>query len=161
MRVAFLLFILAISACAPIRTEKLSESEVLQILATSDSAVLYSLEPWTSPNTAGERLQGFLVRGKTELDHSKTQEATTAFKDAILAWESSGNNFAAACFDPRHALRIVSNEHTYDFLLCYQCLQLEVFEDDESVAWFGVMGSPAVLNEMLASANIPLSKAAK
>jgi hypothetical protein len=160
---AVLLFALVVSAFPAIaQRNALSEDEVFEALSASDRAVLYSLEPWDARDAVGERLHHFLILGKTELDRSKAQEAAVAFKEAISSSKNGAKNFAAAsCFDPRQALRLTVNGHVYDFLLCYQCFKLEVFLDDESVAWLGASGSPDTLNRILTDAAIPLSKTGK
>src|SRR4051812_43619303 len=62
------------------------------------------------------------------------------------------------CFDPRHALRVTANSHTYDLLLCYECQQLDVYEDDKRLLHLGATGSPEVLNALLMQLSIPLAK---
>jgi hypothetical protein len=128
-------------------------SRFQRILANADSAVLFSLEPQTPPNASGARLHYFRILGQTTLDSVETHVAASEFESAT----SKSSAALYSCFDPRHALRIVSDGHIYDFLLCYSCHSVEVFENDKIVAGANAEGSPAVLNELLRKHQIPLS----
>lgn len=125
-----------------------------QALRAPGKVVLYSLEPWEEPAAKGEVLQGFTVLGRTELDRQQSAKAVTAFQSAISGWDG----LMAMCFDPRHAIRVTTAAHTYDFLLCYACHQLYVYENDKLLASIGASGSPKVLNELLSAAKVPLSQ---
>jgi hypothetical protein len=130
----------------------------IQALNSSDSVVLYSLEPYTEDpdadrNWKGAKFDGYNCLGKLPLTGRQTQVAIAEFTKAIP--EEKGP--VASCFDPRHALRVVSGHHTYDFLLCFQCGQMEVNEDNKSIADLCAYGSPDALNKMLKKAGIPIS----
>ncbi|GAA0717277.1 hypothetical protein [Dokdonella soli] len=129
-------------------------ADASRALESAKQIVLYSLEPWERPSKVEVTFHGYKVLGKTELDESHTATARGAFKSATAAWDGR----IATCFDPRHALRIVSDGHVYDFLLCYACHQLEVYRDDAQVASIGATGSASVLNKLLADANVPASQ---
>src|SRR5256885_12550 len=61
------------------------------------------------------------------------------------------------CFDPHHALRIIFEGHTYNFLLCNTCNVSLIFEDDKIIATLGASGFTEVINGFLAAAHIPPS----
>jgi hypothetical protein len=128
-------------------------AEAQQALHSGKHAVLYSLEPWSNPTKKVGRLHGFEILGQSKLSSTQESSAVAAFDAAIAGF----NGATAACFDPRVAIRIQANGHTYDFLLCYSCHQLEVYRDNESLPGIGAAGSPKALNELLASLNVPLS----
>jgi len=91
--------------------------------------------------------------GKLTLTGAAAQTAITEFKNAVPKTRQP----MALCFDPRHALSIVSKGHAYDFLLCFQCAQMEISEDGKELAVISATGSDEVLNGMLKKAGIPLS----
>lgn len=129
-----------------------------QALASADSVVLYSLEPYTEnpeadKNWKGAKFHGYNCLGQLSLTGQQAQTAIAEFKKAIPKEEGP----MAECFDPRHALRVVSGHHTYDFLLCYQCAQMEVYEDDKELADLSASGSADILNSLLKKAGVPLS----
>ncbi|MFC5740809.1 hypothetical protein [Dyella tabacisoli] len=128
-------------------------AEVAAALHSGGSAVLYSLEPWADPEEKVARLQSFEILGQSPLNPSQRANAVAAIDSAIAGFD----NIVAACFDPRHALRIQANGHTYDFLLCYSCHQLEIYRDSHLLESVGAAGSPAALNELMNSLHVPLS----
>ena len=36
----------------------------------------------------------------------------------------------AACFNPRHGIRVTRNEKEADFVICFECAQVEVFGEN-------------------------------
>jgi hypothetical protein len=127
-------------------------------LNSPESVMLYSLEPWTEnpddqKNWKGAKFHYYICLGQTALTGDAAKVVITEFRKAIP--EERGP--MAMCFDPRHALSIVSNHHTYDFLLCFQCAQMEICEDEKEIANLSASGSADVLNGILKKAGIPLS----
>ena len=57
---------------------------------------------------------------------------------AVLKGVAESDGAIAKCFEPRHGLHVVYKGKTYDFLICYQCTQIQVFaeaaEEPETVA---------------------------
>jgi hypothetical protein len=115
---------------------------------------LFSLEPEDRPHSTSGTLQGFKILGKANLTRSQAQLAANAFLKAAKDWDG----MSADCFNPRVALRILSQGHTFDFLLCYECQELDVYEDGKIMVSLGASGSPKILNSILAAAHVPLSK---
>jgi len=127
--------------------------EAVQALRAPGKVILYSLEPWATPSAGEATLQRFKVLGRTELDRNQVVKAIAELEAAVAGWDG----MKAACFDPRHALRLTAKGHTYDFLLCYACHNLYVYRDEELLGTSGAAGSPKVLNGLLSAAGIPLS----
>ncbi len=123
-------------------------------LQTATSATLYSLEPEDRGNKTAPQFHDFPVLGRTTLDPKQTAEATRAFRKAL----ADSRGWIASCFEPRHALRINERGHVYDYVLCYQCMQLDVYRDDTFIAGLTAAGSPEVLNNLLTSLGVPLSR---
>jgi len=148
------LAVLAITEPSAGSTENKLPAEAEQALRAPGKVVLYSLEPWERPAKGDKTLHYFKVLGRTELDRQQGATAIAEFKSAVAGWDG----MRAACFDPRHALRVTAKAHTYDFLLCYACHLLSVYRDNKLLATVGAAGSPQALNELLSAARIPISK---
>lgn len=126
-------------------------------LRHATKSTLYSLEPWAQQLPAGDslpELDGYAVLGQTNLDAAQTDEAARAIRSALSQW-SMGQ---AACFDPRHALRVTAEGQTFDFLLCYACDRMEILQNGEHLSTHTLSGSPDKLNALLKKAGVPLSK---
>lgn len=129
-------------------------ADALAALARPERVTLYALEPTASATRTDPTLDGLLVLGKADLPPSRTATAIAAFQRAI----ATPTRDAEACFDPRHALRIVSKGHTFDFLLCFECHALEVYRDGAPYAGATASGSPRALNALLRALRLPVSK---
>lgn len=151
--VAFLLLATIAHRCEARSRNRLPPS-ASQALSAPNTVILYSLEPEEEADASDPRLQYVKILGQTELDRKRTATAINAFKTAISDWDG----IIASCFNPRHAIRVAARGHTYDFLLCYECHQLYVYEDDKLLRGLGVMGSPEILNTLLTTAAIPLAR---
>lgn len=130
--------------------------EARQALRNATQATLYSLEPWEHSLPAGHalpELEGFSILEQTELNRKQTDTAATAIRDAVKGWHDR-----AACFDPRHALRVSFGNHTFDFLLCYACHQLAIYRDGEHLTTLSAGGPSTVLDNLLTAADVPLSR---
>lgn len=131
-------------------------SEVANVLHNATKGTLYSLEPTQKP-TAGEKaFHNYKVLGQMNLDPKQAATAVKAFEDAIA--HGMKNGMSLCLISPRHALSVVADGHTYDFLLCFQCGQLEVLKDDKEIAFVNAGGTSEVLNNLLTAGKVPLSQ---
>ena len=94
-----------------------------------DQLTLYSingLAPVQGKAPEGEdEFHGFPVLGKVEItDAVKRKEIMAALKEGVT--RSDGK--MAKCFWPRHAIRAVEKGRTVDYVICFECYQLEVHE---------------------------------
>ena len=82
----------------------------------------------------------------------------SAFQQAI--GESEG--IAAACFNPRHAFRVKFQNKTYDMVICYECFQVDLFEEGKQLKQVLTSGSAqTVLDGVLRQAGVPLGERPK
>lgn len=121
-------------------------------LANATEVTLYSLESELPKGVHEDGFYRYKILGKTKLSKAKAKEATGAFQKAISTWGTH-----ALCFEPHHALRVIADGHTYDYLLCYSCNGIVVFEDSKRIADLSISGSPDILNALLTTAHVPLS----
>jgi hypothetical protein len=108
----------------------------------------------TSEPPSKEKFHGYPVLGKVELtDADKLKEISDAIKSGLARSDGS----MAACFWPRHAIRSVENGRTIDFVICFECSQLQIHQDN-SVDVKPITRDPrAVLNKVLNESGIPLA----
>ena len=148
----FLLLALGVARAAD-NPPNILPPDLQHVLDAADSAEIYSLDPNSDPRK-GPALHNVSVLGHTKLDAVETRRAALAFNQAIKGWDK----ILTYCFNPRHALRIHANGHAYDYLLCYECHQIEVFVDDDQKAGLGAAGSPNVLNSILEAHHLRLAR---
>lgn len=137
-----------------------------QLADEPDRLVLYSLDgpsvfknegAVTLGQTNGEILHGYPVLGKVEvIDIQRKQEILQAVKEAVR----TNSEPEAACFIPRHALRVEKAGVTVDMLICFQCRNYTVVqENDQGKPRTGRISSAAkpLLNQVLSDADVPLA----
>ncbi len=65
---------------------------------------------------------------------------------------------ASACFEPRHAIRVKHKGTTYDFMICFKCRAIWIYDGDEQLETIGISGAAEpTLDEILQSASVPLA----
>ncbi len=64
----------------------------------------------------------------------------------------------AACFNPRHGIRVMHKNQQIHFVICFECLQIYWYIDDEKQPTILTSGSPLpAFNDVLRAASIPLA----
>jgi hypothetical protein len=132
---------------------------------TPDELVLFSLE-WDfvskKPPQDAELLHGYLVLGKIKIQEpDSVKEIFSAVRKDLAA-----PGPPAACFWPRHAVRVVEKGKTVDYVICFQCFQCNGYEvtvGDKLVTTSRPIGrtSQPILNRYLRAAGVPLSPGAE
>jgi hypothetical protein len=74
-----------------------------------------------------------LVEGPAKTAEQRKEVAS--FLGKTLHWNELRK---ALCFNPRHGVRVVSGKRTLDFLICFECYRVEVFEGEERRSSFAL-----------------------
>ena len=118
---------------------------------------LYSLDPsrLRKKDAKDELFHDWKVLGKTRLKG----DAAKKIRAAIDKGRKDSDGSVAACFNPRHGVRIVHDKKTYDLVICYECLSANVFEGEKRLGQFlTARGPETTLNKTLEDARVPLAK---
>jgi hypothetical protein len=127
-------------------------------LDTPEQLTLYSIdgryfEPGQEPK-AQEKFHGYPVLGKVEIaDGDKRKEIVAALKEGLA--RSDGTR--AACFWPRHAIRAVERGQTIDYVICFECYQLEAHAGGSKSMKPITREPQPVFNKHLKETGIPLA----
>ena len=120
-----------------------------------EKLTLLSIGPGQAPPDA-EQFHEHPVLGKLEItDPEQRKKIMVAVERGI--WQAKYNR-GAACFYPRHALRIEQDGELRDYVICFQCSNVEIYAG--SVAdHFKTTTDHAkkLLNQLLSDADIPLA----
>jgi hypothetical protein len=138
---------------------------VERLLGKAELFELYSLDPELKTDKAGNAVKvkdGFhdwQVLGKTEV---KGEAERKRLADALRLAAEDNFGMAAACFIPRHGIRLKGGGKTVDLVICFQCFSVQVFVDGERKEGFLTTGEPQqAFDAMLKSAGVKLPKQAK
>jgi hypothetical protein len=126
---------------------------------------LFSLNPEPKRGKDGdvvdekEGFHGWQVLGKTEV---KKEAERKRLADALRLGAEDNFGIAAGCFNPRHGLRLKGGGKSVDLVICFECLQVQVFVDGETSQGFLTSGDPQKeFDAALKAAGINLPKRAK
>lgn len=131
-----------------------SEANALEI---ADSLELLSLEPSEFSLEDPGHFHGWKELGRVSIDGETKQRVVAALSRGVA--ENRGT--VASCFNPRHGIRVKSEDRFVDFVICFHCMSAESYIDDKPEKGFLVTRSPQpVFDEVLQRAAIPLAKPA-
>lgn len=128
--------------------------------ADPDRLVLYSIDGRSvDPETrqrikTDEEFHGFPVLGKVEIDKASDRKAIV---NAVHEGIAQSNGMKARCFVPRHGLRVETNDNAIDYVICFECLQIDTYANGERTNKPTTSAPQAMLNQYLKAANVPLA----
>lgn len=131
-------------------------SNARQCLFQSSEMILYSIDPAHSfePKKNEIAMQSFKVLGSLPIEDVNTK---LALANEIKRVTSVLLPFSAACFNPRHAIRVSNQKESFDFLICFECSIIEVYQGETCIATVSITGYSDIFNDLLEKANIPLA----
>jgi hypothetical protein len=106
------------------------------------------------PPSAGETFHGYPILGKVEVSDPEARAEITAAVRAGMADRSAS---PAACFWPRHGVRVASAGRSVDYVICFECCQLHIHEGDAQQFRTTSRTPQDVLNRHLKAAGVPLA----
>jgi hypothetical protein len=123
-----------------------------------DSMTVYSLdgmyEPKPGERPSGEVFHKYPVLGKVDV---ATPKDRTAILAAIKKGVARGDK-EYKCFWPRHGVRLTQAGKTIEYLICFECHQLDEFTDGARSHKPTADTAAAVLDEHLERARMPQQK---
>jgi hypothetical protein len=133
-------------------------STTLSAMQHADRYELLSLDPSRIRTTPPPgNFHGWRVLGRTSIDDLATRQKLT---NALRAGARENGSMAALCFKPRHGIHVVVHgSNVRDLVICFECLQVEVFENGQAAKGFLISDSPQpVFDDALRVAGIPLAE---
>jgi hypothetical protein len=124
-------------------------------LDAADRYELLSLDPRLRVPATPDLFHGFRVLGQTVVsDEGTRRELNRALRKGA---ESIFAN-RPRCFNPRHGIRVTRAGRTTDFLICFECEQVEVWSGDQLVAdWMTDSSPQPMFDQVLQHAGVPLA----
>ncbi len=127
--------------------------ELAVILKSDQDVELYWLNPEHLNEQPESDFHGWEVLVSAKLDEEKGRESVEGFKSGI----ASAPDDATGCSKPRHGLRISRAKEVVDLVICFQCVQVNVFVDEERSGNFRTAASPRQLfDKIVAKHRLPM-----
>jgi hypothetical protein len=144
-----LILVWTASGCSGNGTPQLQPTDALTLFSIDGNVYPEGKEPQTA-----EHFHGYPVLGKTDI-------SDTVQHDEIIAAVNEGLEHPEAeakCFYPRHGIRVRRAGETIDYVICFQCLQLDIYIGDRRLHHMRINRiSRETLNKCLTEAGIPLA----
>jgi hypothetical protein len=127
-------------------------------LEEADQFELLSLDPNPQPEKSGDDFRGWKVLGRTPVGDSDTRKELVA---ALTKGAGESDGMVAGCFNPRHGIRATREGEAVDLVICFECLQVQVYAGAGRAGSFLTTRSPQpVFDRVLREAGVPLAGAA-
>jgi hypothetical protein len=123
----------------------------MRALTEADEYELMSIDPqWSESERHHHR-----ILGSVSIADLTIRQKLNA---ALQAGARESNGTAMACFNPRHSIRVTHAGITTEFLICFECRQVQVWRNGKIIASFLTSPSPEpVFDDVLQKANVPLA----
>lgn len=138
-------------------------SAIWSCLKNPKEMILYSIDP----NLEGEDLKllpkdilfhNFKILGSIKINNFEEQnKIVTEIESAVSMIDADFAN----CFWPRHGVRVTDGNIVYDFVICYHCNTLYLYEGDNKLKEIIIGGTVDILNAILIKAKVPLPESYK
>lgn len=140
----WLTFVVAVAGCS----EKVK---------TPAQLTLYSIDVQADFQERGHgRFHGYPVLGKIQIaSEADREQITRALMDGISNSDKEG--LLPNCFWPRHAIQMVDGGETTEYVICFQCLQIEVYKNNQKTMERTTKVAKPLLNDYLRAAEIQLA----
>ena len=126
-------------------------------LSRSASFELLSLDPDPrAEKIDGKGFHGWNVLGDMTIKSSDARAKLVATFKAGVA-ENDGK--VADCFNPRHGIKVTDDGKTHEFVICFECYQVQWYIDGQKTEGFLITDSPQpTFDQVLNDANITLAE---
>jgi len=107
---------------------------VLDQFRVSELIILDPFSSWADPPSKKARFHTWVVAAKGSPSTAAGGRLLVASLRAIV---DHPDDFAAACFEPHHGVRLVEGSRRFDVVLCFKCSQYRVYDADGKLVWGG------------------------
>lgn len=132
--------------------------DAVTVLRNAATFELLSLDPLPSKRgDSPDAFHGWTVLGEIDVVDPAVRDELV---DALEAGIAENDGMAAACFEPRHGIRVTQNGVQYDFVICFECFSARWYAENVQKKGFLLTGSPQpVFDRVLTDASIALPAA--
>lgn len=132
-------------------------AEASSALQDGSDFELFSLEPSRRVHESNATtFHDWAILGATKVTDPATREVLIDALKAGVAENSNG--MAAACFEPRHGIRVMHDGEQHDFVIFFECYQGQWYTGDERKEGFLLTKSPQpAFDRVLRDASVQLA----
>jgi hypothetical protein len=130
-------------------------------LEQSQQITVFSIESTPSFGYAKNAFHDYEVLGKTTVTGAaKAALLTRLYNGLVPPPRKDGlKQIGLGCFSPRHGIRAVHKGRTFDLLICFLCMKVQVYEGNKQINQKFISNEPqSSFDQVLTRANVPLSR---
>lgn len=134
-------------------------AEADAVLESWPTFELLSLDPSVPEADGEDRFHQWKVLGSTQINDAQTRtKVIAALRKGVPKYDDGSR---AACFWPRHGIRVKDGEMQFDFVICFECAYAVVYagNNEKDIGGFQIAGSPQpAFDKALKSKGVKLPK---
>ena len=133
-------------------------------LTNADEFVLFSLNPVPDfEHKSTNTFQNHIILGHIQIRRPATKASLVSALNKGIEDKGISNGGLPAplpgCFNPRHGIRVRKGDETIEFLICFECAQIQVSSNKGQSWFFTTSKEPSpTFNRILKQNGVPLSK---
>lgn len=147
---------------------ELIPADVIDALNNPEEFTLFSLDPEEEgvkrttgkfdPADKREKVRDWTILGRVEVNDPADRHRLVG---ALWEGVAANDGTRAMCFNPRHAIRVKLLGKTLDFVICFECLQVQVTEGRRRGNFLTTAVPQATFDKFLKEAKVPLPEPAR
>jgi hypothetical protein len=147
LRLGLISVLLLALPLAPARAQNKLPDAAKAVLDNAASLEIYSLQPEQAKPGADESklFHGYPILAKATVKDEDKKKVLEALYKGI----ADNKGIAANCFIPRHGLRATNEGKTIDLVICFECLQVDLWDGKDRTRVLITASPRNVLNEFL------------
>jgi hypothetical protein len=130
-------------------------------LEQSRQLTVLSIKPSRSFGYAKNAFHDHEVLGKTTVTGAAKMALLASLYNGLEPRPRNGGlkYIGIGCFMPRHGIRAVHKGRTFDLLICFSCMKVQVYQGNKQINQKFISHEPQPsFNHVLTQANVPLSR---
>jgi len=106
------------------------DADTFDAIEAAESMELFALHPYPhseegTPPDRGSSFHGYRILGRASL---AAEDRVTELARLVIRGIRASDGRVAACFDPRHGIRVTGGGRQVDLVICYECLQMQLWD---------------------------------
>ncbi len=129
----------------------------LNILENSKKIIYLTIDPKISENSQGDKyFHKFPILSKIEIIYNNDK---IDFINQLYDNISNADYSVARCFYPRHGIRIINENDTWDWVICFQCGFARVYKSSQKHFYeINLKDNPKYFNDLAISSGMSLNE---
>lgn len=107
---------------------------VLDQLTVSELLILDPFATWADPPSRKPQFHKWVVASRGAPANVASGRSLVVSMRAIV---DHPDDFASACFEPRHGVTLNDERRRFDVVMCFKCSQYRVYDADGKLVWGG------------------------